>query len=149
MAKKKNKSTLILSSIAATGSVVSAVAILWNWSNKNNDYELKYKTLKELISKLSIDNKKFVSDFSKLEPKFTNNKQFVVLNKIKNSVLDELKASISKREKTLSDNDFNLVFNREQEYKNNGNGFELNDYHKSLIIAEEINDLMKTNSKSK
>ncbi|QKT05247.1 hypothetical protein [Mycoplasma sp. OR1901] len=142
MSKIKNKTTVLLSGVAAVASVATAVAVLWTWSSKNNEYELKYKILRELISKLSIEKEKFSSDFSKLEPNFRNKDQFVKLNKIKNDILDKLKESISKKEKSLSNNDSNLVFNREDEYKNNDNGFEINDYNKSLINAEEIKELM-------
>ncbi|QKT05248.1 hypothetical protein [Mycoplasma sp. OR1901] len=142
MSKNKSKTTILLSSVAAVASVATAVAILWTWSSKNNDYEQKYKILKELISKLSIEKEQFSSDFSKLEPRFKNKEQFIRLNKIKNNILDKLKESISEKEKSLSENDLNLVFDRENEYKNNENGFELNDYNKSLINAQEIKGLM-------
>ncbi|QKT05249.1 hypothetical protein [Mycoplasma sp. OR1901] len=142
MSKIKNKTTVLLSGAAAAISVATAIAILWTWSSKNNDYEQKYKILKELISKLSIEKEKFSSDFSKLEPNFRNKEQFVKLNKIKNNILDKLKESISEKEKLLSNDDSNLVLNRENEYKNNENGFELNDYNKSLFNAQEIKKLL-------
>ncbi|QKT05241.1 hypothetical protein [Mycoplasma sp. OR1901] len=136
MAKNKKKAPLILSGIAATGTVVTAVAILWTWSNKNNDYELKYNTLKKLISDLSINNKKFTSEFSKLDPDFKNQKQFIDLNDLKDRILDELKLSITLKEKSLTDNGFTI--DRKEEYKEKENGFELNNYNKSLTNAEEI-----------